>query len=273
MFHQAIKSDINNALHTISNEINNFHVDYMNNIIFSCYAGKCTPQFLETYFHLLISMFQNYFKLSQDKKTVGLQYTEEIEMVQSMNSWVADYYNEDDKFIGAHADTYNEYEQWLLYLLVQYVQTQLDIENNLWSNDEPQVFLLLDDFKKYYPENYEYFHKQLPTVTVSFLFNTIIQTDELTLVNQQKRNSDRRSTDATDFMLDGNIDDIKIKRQLDEKCPTIFTVKLKDPTVFEVMFSFLKCKSGKFDRWYEMYSNISYNKSKDQFIVDFDHGS
>ncbi len=74
-------------------------------------------------------------------------------------------------------------------------------------------------------------------------------------------------------MLTGNMDDINIKRQLDEKCPTTYTVKLKDPTVFDVMFSFLQCKSGKFDRWYEMYSNIRYNKSKNHFVIDFDHGS
>lgn len=270
MFDQVVKSQINNALHDISNSASGLHVDYMTDIINSYCPTKCRPQFLKIYIHLLIKMFQDYFKLSQDKKTVGLQYDKEIDMVNTINNYIADYSDMYNDFIDTFiSDEYNIYEQWLLYLLFQYIQGHLDIDNNLYPEEEPELFAFYPIYKEYYQNSYNYFHKLLPTVELSFLFNTVVNT-EITLVNKNGFNYDNRSTNSRSYILT-DINNITIKKQLDSECPTQFTLSLTNPTIFDIMFSFLKLKSGKFDRCYEMYSHC-INLTK-ELILDFDHGS
>lgn len=255
---QAVSESISNI------NVPNFHSEYIDQLVSSYFPIKCDELFLAKFIYLIVRLYQHDFMLSEDGKIVGLNSGEVesryIDDVLHDHNFVN---RKDDKEICSilTSSGLNGLEQffiWCLYKLIKYD------EHDEYEEDDSYT-----KFKTMYINNVTFFESECPEVTpVNFLELKVYQS--FGFFNKDGINEDESSLDNTDITLSSSP---HFKKDLPAKMETDLDIYLTEPTIFDILVGFLTIKSGKYDRWYELFCVIEYNTSENRFVFEFDHGS
>jgi hypothetical protein len=251
-----LQQPLKEVLNQVRENIPYFHSEYVHLLVLNYIPIECSPKFVSDYLHLIIQLYQDNFKLSKDKKTVGLEEN-------SLNT--DDVY---DTIINNNDHTLqtklNKLEQFLMYCLFQLINFR----------EKQEIINLYLVFKSNYSESITFFEKECPkeNITIlSFLSLQFYQT--ITLYNKRGTNNDKRSLQNKDYMLSSDKSEVYFSWKLKDEVSTLRDITLIRPTMYDLLVGFLTIKSGKYDRWYELFCDIRYSQLEEKYIFEFDHGS
>ncbi len=249
---------IKDILNTLRKNVPYFHSEYVYHMVSYYMPIECSTTFVAEFLHIIIYLYQDNFRLSKDKKIVGLE-------TNKLNTdYIYDSINDGEVFDFMTSTSLNRLEQFYVYCLYQLINFR----------EEEKIFNLYLEFKSNHSESITFFEKECPKeniTLVSILSLQLYQT--ISLYNKDGINHDRRSLNNKDYMLSPDLTKVYYKWNLKDEVSILRDITFIRPTIYDLLVGFLTIKSGKYDRWYELYTSIYYSQIENKYMLEFDHGS
>jgi len=220
-------------------------VKNISKIVYTYSEDMFRPEPFRVFLHMFFHSFQSVLYLSVDHKQIGVQQPHFED------------YEYDDLPKGCNL-TY--YEAYMLFELLAQID-MLDVVDMI-PNTIAQI--------KYWFPDYE---ERESLSLRDFLMLPLFQ--PFTLYNPSGYNDDERSTGSTDQLMPRREDDENYLLFDIKPSSVKFNPKASfgnNYKVFELLLGYLKIRSSKYDRWYELYCGLEII-NEHNFKVCMDHGS